>query len=257
VNNVLVKYLCSRFGPFTLMAMPATSAPRTARERVREEMSGEILSVARDHLARDGAAALSLRSISRDLGMAPSALYRYFDGRDALLSALILAAYESLAECAEEAADQAARTEESDAERFARVPRAVRCWALARPYEWGLIFGTPVPGYEAPEDTVVPYARTAAATVQPIVEAREAGRLQPAVHGQPVSAELEAAVAPITEGLFPGMPAENVVLVVEAWTTMIGAISLEIFGHWRATILEPELFFERTIADIAGSVGLS
>src|SRR5271165_2935606 len=65
------------------------SARRTARERVREEMTAEILAVARQHVAREGAPALSLRSIARDLEMAPSALYRYFDGRDALLSALI------------------------------------------------------------------------------------------------------------------------------------------------------------------------
>src|SRR5271154_5187009 len=84
-------------------ATPA-SAPRTARERVREEMTAEILAVAGAHVARDGAAALSLRSIARDLGMAPSALYRYFDGRDALLSALILAASEALASEAESAA---------------------------------------------------------------------------------------------------------------------------------------------------------
>ena len=159
--------------------MSTTSAPRTARERVREEMTGEILSVARQQLARDGGAALSLRSIARDLGMAPSALYRYFDGRDALLSALILAAYESLAECAEAAADRAARTDAPDAERFAEVPRAIRLWALERPHEWGLVFGTPVPGYQAPEDTVVPYARMAAAMVRPIVEAARAGRLHP------------------------------------------------------------------------------
>ena len=83
--------------------------------------------------------------------MAPSALYRYYDGRDALLSALILAAYESLAACAEEAAEQAAGRGGSDAERFAVVPRAVRTWALGHPHEWGLVFGTPVPGYEAPQ----------------------------------------------------------------------------------------------------------
>src|SRR5580692_11005562 len=110
-------------------AMPAASVSRTARERVREELTGEILSVAREQLARDGAGALSVRSIARELGMAPSALYRYFDGRDALLSALILAAYESLAGCAEEAAEQAARHEESDVHRFAHVPRAIRRWA--------------------------------------------------------------------------------------------------------------------------------
>jgi len=237
--------------------MPATSAPRTARERVREEMTGEILAVARQQLARDGGAALSLRSIARDLGMAPSALYRYFDGRDALLSALILAAYESLAECAEAAADRAGRGAASDAARFAEVPRAIRLWALERPHEWGLVFGTPVPGYQAPEDTVVPYARMAAAMVRPIVEAERAGRLRLPGHGAPVSDELAAAVAPITEALFADVPAENVVLAVQAWTTVIGAISLEVFGHWRATIHEPALYFERTIADLARAVGLS
>ena len=69
-------------------------------------MTAEILAVAGAHVAREGAAALSLRSVARDLGMAPSALYRYFDGRDALLSALILAAYEALATEAERAADR-------------------------------------------------------------------------------------------------------------------------------------------------------
>jgi AcrR family transcriptional regulator len=236
--------------------MPTTSAPRTARERVREEMTGEILAVAREQLARDGAAALSLRSIARALGMAPSALYRYFDGRDALLSALILAAYESLAQCAEEAAALAASSGGSDVERFALVPGAIRRWALARPHEWGLIFGTPVPGYEAPQDTVVPYARTAAAMARPIVEARQAGRLHRAGSRAAVSDELALAVAPITDALFPGMPAEKVVLVAQAWATMIGAVSLEVFGHWRGAILDPGLFFERTIADIASSVGL-
>ena len=96
-------------------APPAPSAPRTARERVREEMTAEILAVAGAHVARDGAAALSLRSIARDLGMAPSALYRYFDGRDALLSALILSAYGALADEAEQAADEAERETDQEA----------------------------------------------------------------------------------------------------------------------------------------------
>ena len=110
---------------------PPLRAPRTARERVREEMTAEILAVAGAHVARDGAAALSLRSVARDLGMAPSALYRYFDGRDALLSALILAAYEALAAEAERAADRPRRGDPKagsadDAERWLAVPRALR-----------------------------------------------------------------------------------------------------------------------------------
>ncbi len=145
----------------------AARTARSARERVREEMTAEILAVAREHLAKEGAAALSLRSVARDLELAPSALYRYFDGRDALLSALIMTAYESLATEAERAADRAERSGGSDAERWLAAPRAMRRWALARPHEWGLIFGTPVPGYEAPRDTVEPYTRVASALVRP------------------------------------------------------------------------------------------
>ena len=231
------------------------SAPRTARERVREEMTAEILAVARRHVAREGAAALSLRSIARDLEMAPSALYRYFDGRDALLSALILTAYESLADEAEQAADDAERRGGSDAERWLAVPRSLRAWALAHPHEWGLIFGTPVPGYEAPEDTVEPYARVAAAMVRPVVAAAAAARLQTGPL-PPVTAELGDAVAPVAEGLLPGVPLGTVVLAVGAWTTIVGVISLEVFGHWRNTILDPAEFFEATMRNLARSLGL-
>ena len=218
-------------------------------------MTAEILAMAREHVGREGAAALSLRSIARDLGMAPSALYRYFDGRDALLSALILTAYESLAETAEAAAREAQGRRGSDAERFSTVPRAMREWALGHPHEWGLIFGTPVPGYQAPEDTVVPYARIAAAMVRPVVEADGAGRLRPR-HGVEVPPELALAVEPVSEGLLPGMPVATVVRVVQAWTTVVGIVSLEVFGHWRNTIGDPGALFEGTVRDLAGSLGL-
>jgi AcrR family transcriptional regulator len=226
---------------------------------VREEMTAEILAVAGEHVARDGAAALSLRSIARDLGMAPSALYRYFDGRDALLSALILGAYEALATEAERAADRAeggTHAGVGDADRWLSVPRALRTWALGHPHQWGLIFGTPVPGYQAPEATVEPYARVAFALVRPFVAAHAAGRLRRDDRPRPVSPELRAAVEPVRNGLLPGLPAEKVVLALEAWTTIVGTISLEVFGHWRNTVLEPGLLFEAAISQVAESIGL-
>jgi AcrR family transcriptional regulator len=251
----------SSAGAATPAPTPA-SAPRTARERVREEMTEEILAVAGAHVARDGTAALSLRSIARDLGMAPSALYRYFDGRDALLTALILTAYGALAAEAERAADQAETGAPGlrggpahDAERFLAVPSALRHWALEHPHQWGLIFGTPVPGYQAPEATVEPYARIAAALVRPLVAAEEAGRLR-RDEDRRVSDGLRAAVRPVSEGLLPGMPVDKVVLVVQAWATLIGTISLEVFGHWRNTILEPELLFEDSVRRLGESLGL-
>ena len=219
-------------------------------------MTAEILAVARTHLAQEGPAALSLRSVARDLEMAPSALYRYFDGRDALLSALIMAAYEALATEAERTADRAGQTQATDAQRWLEVPRAVRRWALARPQEWGLIFGTPVPGYEAPEDTVEPYARVASALLRPVVDAVAAGRLR-AQRPDPGNADaLRESVAPVADALLPGMPVGTVVLAVQAWTTLVGVVSLEVFGHWRNTILDPEAFFEETMRNVGDNIGL-
>ncbi len=249
------------------------SVARSARDRVRDEVTREILEVAGRHLAQEGAAALSLRSIARDLGMAPSALYRYFDGRDALLSALIVAAYTSLADEAERAAevDVAEATAEKSrggtvdyAPRWMAVPCAMRAWALARPHEWGLIFGSPVPGYRAPEDTIVPYTRLAAAFVRPIAEAYRSGRLG-IEHSDSDSesgpnaarvAALDAALAPVHDALMSDAPTSVVLRVLQAWSTIIGVISLELFGHWRNTVLDPQLFFIETVASLGEQMGL-
>jgi AcrR family transcriptional regulator len=219
-------------------------------------MTAEILAVAGTHVARDGAAAISLRSIARDLGMAPSAIYRYFDGRDALLSALILSAYGSLADEAERAAHEVGSGTDQ-AGRWLAVPRAMRRWALEHPHQWGLIFGTPVPGYHAPEDTIEPYTRMAVALVRPLLAAHEEGRLRPDEQRRPVTDELRAAVAPVAEALLPGMPGEMVVLLLQAYTAIIGAISLEVFGHWRNTVLEPGLLFDATVTRAGETIGLT
>jgi AcrR family transcriptional regulator len=232
------------------------SVARTARDRVRDEVTREILVVAGTHLAREGAAALSLRSIARDLGMAPSALYRYFDGRDALLSALIVAAYSSLADEAELAADAAQAGTETDGGRWGAVPHAMRAWALARPHEWGLIFGSPVPGYRAPPETVVPYTRLAAALLRPLVAAHRSGRLGSEATGPYASGALAAAVAPVHDALMPDAPTAVVVQALYAWSTLIGVISLEVFGHWHQTVLDPDLFFRRTVEALGDQMGL-
>jgi AcrR family transcriptional regulator len=223
---------------------------------VHQELTKEILAVASAQLADVGATALSLRSIARDLEMAPSALYRYFDGRDALLTALILRAYTSLAEEAEGAADTAQRRGLSDIERWLVVPRTMRGWALSRPHEWGLIFGSPVPGYRAPDATVTPYARLAAALVRPVADAQREGRLAAAADVARGADLLSAALAPVHDVLLPDATTATVQRVLQSWTALIGAISLEIFGHWRNAVLEPELFFEETVRDAGRTVGL-
>src|SRR5262245_50006409 len=151
--------------------MPA----QTLRARIRAEMIEEIKSTARRHLAVDGAN-LSLRAVARDLGMVSSATYRYFASRDELLTALILDAYNSLGEAAEQAEAAVARTDLLG--RWLATCRSVRDWGRENPHEYGLIYGSPVPGYAAPQDTVAPASRVPLLFVAILRNGYERGKLR-------------------------------------------------------------------------------
>ena len=204
------------------------SAPRTARERARAEITAEILDAARGYLATDGAPALSLRAIARDLGMASSALYRYFSSRDELLTRLIIDAYDSLGAAAE--VREAAVGRNDLAGRFTAICAAVRAWALAHPNEYALIYGSPVPGYVAPADTVRPASRVTTLLLRIIVEAA-AGRVPDADIRDSVAQPVAAALAPIRSYLPPGVPAPLVQRALMVWTNLFGVISFELFGQ--------------------------
>src|SRR5215472_8300428 len=96
-------------------------------ERARAELTREIKEEARRQLAEIGAHGLSLRAVSRELGMVSSALYRYFPSRDDLLTALIIDAYNAIGAAAEAAI--AATAGAPARERWAAACRAIRAWA--------------------------------------------------------------------------------------------------------------------------------
>src|SRR3954469_4439944 len=80
---------CGRMGH-----MAALSAPRTARDFARIELTRAILASARAQLAEVGPGELSMRQIARELNRASSAVYRYFPSRDHLITALLIQCYE-------------------------------------------------------------------------------------------------------------------------------------------------------------------
>ncbi len=225
------------------------SAPRTARERARAEITAEILEAARGYLATDGAPALSLRAIARDLGMASSALYRYFSSRDELLTRLIIDAYDSLGEAAEAA--EAAMDRNDLASRFTAICAAVRAWALAHPNEYALIYGSPVPGYVAPPDTVPPATRVTTLLLTIVAEAAATGRVPTLDAGDPVPPPAAAALAPIRSYLPPGVPAPLVQRALMVWTNLFGVISFELYGQLHNVVAETpadrETFFAECV----------
>ena len=211
------------------------SLPRTARERARAEITREILDAARGHLATDGAPALSLRAIARDLGMASSALYRYFKSRDELLTRLIVDAYDSLGAAAEAAEAPVGRNDLPA--RFTAICHAVRAWALTHPNEYALIYGSPVPGYVAPPDTVAPATRVTTLLVRIIIDATAQGRV-PAADQQADDATAAGALTPIRSYLPPGIPAPVIQRALMVWTGLFGVISFELYGQLHQVVGE-------------------
>lgn len=224
------------------------------REQLRSELLASVREAARDNLQQDGPAGLSLRAIARDVGISPAGLYRYYDGRDALLTMLITEGYGDLADhlfLAQGAVDLV-----SESDRRRHVPHAVdrqadvgdrlratwrtyRSWALEHPNEFHLLFGQPIEGYAAPAggETVAANARMSRALVMPMLEAHVAGRLPvPELEDPPAGAhrlaDAIAEVAPVA--VTPAFAAMS----LSWWSWLHGAVALELNGqfHW----MEPE-----------------
>ncbi|GAB1640371.1 TetR/AcrR family transcriptional regulator [Krasilnikovia sp. MM14-A1259] len=219
------------------------------RARVRAEMTEEIKAVAVRHLASDGAN-LSLRAVARDLGMASSAVYRYFTSRDDLLTALIIDAYDAVGAAAENADDPDA----APLDRLLAVASAVRDWALAQPHRWALIYGTPVPGYQAPQDTVGPGIRVPLLIGHILMDAHQAGRLH---LGEPLTGRYAEELAAAAAGLGPDVPVRLLAGTFALYFHLCGAISGELFGQLANSIEEDRRgFFEFQMRGAVRATGL-
>jgi AcrR family transcriptional regulator len=253
---------------------PPRTAPRaaTVRERARAELTKEIKEEARRQLAATGADGLSLRAVARELGMVSSALYRYYPSRDDLLTALIIDAYNALGEAAERAIAGSAVA----LDQWLAAWHAIRDWARANPHEYALIYGSPVPGYRAPEATIGPAARVPLAFAGIIRGAVSAGEFAADSEALPVTGalalqadELSAALArsevlarstvlaqSTGAAQAPGLPPDALVRAVIAWTQLFGMISFELFGQFVGSFEPADALFAHAAAQSAAFVGL-
>jgi AcrR family transcriptional regulator len=219
-------------------------------------MLAEIKDVARTHLTTDGAN-LSLRAVARDMDMVSSAIYRYFASRDDLLTALILDAYNALGETVENA--DAAITDRSQLRmRWLAATTAVREWALANPAEYALLYGSPVPGYAAPPDTIAAAARTPVVLARILADGYDSGAVtrvgfRPST---PTPEPVRADVARTFTDIAPDVPEELLLAGLTGWIQMFGAVSLELFGQFNNVIDARAEFFSQQMALMADLIGL-
>ncbi|MFJ4098863.1 TetR/AcrR family transcriptional regulator [Amycolatopsis japonica] len=224
------------------------AATQTARERARAELTREIKDEARRQLAEVGALGLSLRAVARELGMVSSALYRYFSSREELLTALIVDAYNAVGEAAEAADDP----KKAPLERWVSIWHAVRGWAKAHPHEYALIYGSPIPGYQAPQDTVAPAGRVAFALVAVLRDANL--RVETEVGEMPV--ELLHQLDALTEILKVNLGPETASRLIMAWTQLFGMINFELFGQYVGSVDPSDAFFAHGVRQMAEFTGI-
>ena len=222
----------------------------SVRERVRSELTAEITATARRQLAEVGAAGLSLRAVAREVGMVSSAVYRYFPSRDDLLTRLIIDGYDDLGATAEAADDPAS----APVERWLAVCRAVRGWAREHPHEYALLYGSPVPGYRAPEDTVPAASRVGVVLGGILGDAARSGALPPAAGERDPGLVSEEAVA-VLGGEHPALDETVRVRALMAWSALFGTISFELFGHFVGSVEDGDRYFDRAMRDLARLIG--
>ena len=227
----------------------------TARERVRAEITREITDAARTHLAAQGAAALSLRAVAREMGMVSSAIYRYFASRDDLLTALIIDGYNAIGAAVETAEEACGRDEYAG--RWLATCRAARAWALGHPHEYALIYGSPVPGYQAPPDTVGPASRVAVIYGRIVSDAYDAGALRPPPCCPPVPASLSEDAGRLRDAVMPGVPDGIAIRALTAWAGLFGQISFELFGQFNNVVDDKGALFDHAAGCLGGLVGLA
>ena len=237
-------------------AADAETTLRTPRERARAQTIADIVRLGRDHLATQGAAALSLRAVARDLGVVSSAVYRYVANRDELLTLLLVDAYSELGDAVDDAVD--ALPEGDFAGRFKALGRAVRTWALREPARYGLLFGSPVPGYQAPAgQTTPPGTRVIYRLIGILDGAHRAGALTAAAPTAVVPSALSADLEANRSELGLAMPDELQANGALVWTSLFGAVSFEVFGQYGAdTFRARDELFEHHLTVLAGVAGL-
>ncbi|MEV5998737.1 TetR/AcrR family transcriptional regulator [Streptomyces griseomycini] len=218
---------------------------QTPRERYRAQVRAEIKEHAWEQIAASGAPGMSLNAIAKRMGMSGPALYRYFAGRDELITELIRDAYGSLAD-----AFRAAAASGAD---LRGLGSALRAWALADPQRYFLVYGTPVPGYHAPDD-VTAIAREIMTTLLDAARPAEGPTDGPA-EGPDGADPLESHLAQHRQWA-AGHPADPAALrrALSFWARLHGVLSLELAGHFTGMGFDPAVLYDAELDRLAHAV---
>jgi AcrR family transcriptional regulator len=235
------------------MLGPMPTRPASVRARNRADLTREIVDEGRRQLAVDGAASLSLRAVARELGMVSSAVYRYVASRDELLTLLIVAAYDAVADAVEQAEAQVDRADLTG--RWTAAAGAVRDWARTHPHEYALIYGSPVPGYQGNEQTTAAAVRITTVLGAILRDGSTAGTPGRWAADAPPPDELRTDLLPLmatpvfafADGTPAGIDPALMMRGLMAWVQIFGLVSFELNGQFSNAVHEVDAMFAHAV----------
>jgi AcrR family transcriptional regulator len=234
---------------------------QTRREATREATIREIKQTALARMRSEGTVDVKLSDVARDMRMSAPGLYRYFDGREGLLLALITDSVTDLAERAEAAREKVAADDAGG--QFLAVARAYREWALADREGFTLVFGPTMAGFhkslndaetapETPDKAAALRAMDALRGLTRVADA--AGNRRPPVFGT---------LPPVLEQAFRkddphhGAEPATELAMVYAWASLHGFVTLEAHGNlqWHGDDCREAMFLGH-VRMLSGILGL-
>jgi AcrR family transcriptional regulator len=209
--------------------------PSTLRERYRAQVRAEVKQAALAQLAQAGPAGVSISAIGKQLGISGPGLYRYFASRDELLTELVIDAYHDLADALAVTSHAAGQGPPA---RLRELARAYRSWALAQPHRYRLLYGPPLPGYDAHAQRLVDASQAAMNQLLSVLV--ELGDRPAAPPPQPLASQLAAWAIPLDPSIDPATALRAVLI----WSRLHGIVSLEIAGNFASMGIDPGQLFE-------------
>ena len=228
------------------------------RDRVRAATTGEIKETARQILVAEGPEAVSLREIARRMGMTAPALYRYFSSREDLIRGVCGDVFTEIAGDIRAAAMQAGEASGGDVTaKLIAACREFRHWALTHREEFGLLFGTPLPGLEPihNDETDKCAMEFAGSFIGLFLELWQRHPF-PVPADEQIEPGLVAQPTRYIAALGVDLPIGAVLTFLRCWVRLYGMVSLEVFGHLHFALDDAAPLFEITLGELAALVGL-
>ncbi|HSN75696.1 MAG TPA: TetR/AcrR family transcriptional regulator [Anaerolineae bacterium] len=230
--------------------------PRRTTQIDSPDMPSQIKAAARQQMAQRGTAGISLRGIGRELGITAPAIYNYFPRLDDLITALIVDAFNALAD-AIEAAEEATQSETCGPKVLAMC-LAYRQWAVEHRVDFQLIYGNPIPGYEAPAEVTVPLARRPFdGLFRLFLQAYQTGELAIPTGYELVPASITAHFAEWLPKAGYDFPDALLCLLMSGWARIHGMVMLELFEHLGPVVGDAAAFYDYEVTAFLHLLGIT